>query len=310
MTDSTDSSRSGDPRQRFLFERLDIRGVVVQLQESWAPVRNAHAYPPPVQRLLGELLTATALLASIIKIRGTLTVQASGDGPVSAIMAECRNHTDLRGIARMLDAEAIPATTDTSLAQSTELLGKGLVTITIRPEGGEPYQGIVPLNGDTLAHALQGYFAQSEQIPTRLWLSSGRDQTGGMLLQTLPPEQARTSRAASEQDEDFNRVTALADTVTDAELQQLPAEQLLARLFFEEQVTLQPADALQFVCSCSLERTREALRAMPEDELREILEQEGQIEMTCQFCHTTYRFDEIDVALVHEQPPPTSGPTH
>ncbi len=301
--------RRGDPRQRFLFDELDIRGVLVQLEESWAPVRNAHVYPAPVQRLLGELLTAAALLSSIIKIRGTLTVQASGDGPIAAVMAECRNHSELRGIARLRDAAAIPAG-DTSAAQSTELLGKGLITITIRPEGGEPYQGIVPLDGTTVAGALEGYFARSEQIPTRIWLSSGTQRTGGLLLQALPAEQARQRRTGNERAEDFNRVSMLADTVTDAELQDLPGEQLLGRLFHEEQVTLQASESLAFVCSCSLERTREALRAMSAEELEEILREEGRIEMTCQFCHTVYRFDQIDIALVHERPAPSPGPAH
>lgn len=309
MTDA--GTGTGDPRQHFIFEELDIRGVLVQLRDSWEPVRTAHAYPAPVERLLGELLTATALLASIIKMRGTLTVQASGDGPVAAIMAECRNYTELRAIARLRDPDAIPASSDRRMAQSTELLGRGLITITIRPEGGEPYQGIVPLDGMTLATALEGYFAQSEQIPTRLWLSSGDTRTGGLLLQALPPEQARRQQSSAEREEDFNRVSMLADTVTDPELQTLPGEQLLTRLFFEEQVTLQPPETLQFVCSCSEDRTREALRAMPEAELHDILREEGRIEMTCQFCHTVYRFDEIDVALVHQpQVPPPEGPAH
>lgn len=304
------AARSGDQLQRFLFEHLDIRGVVTQLQDSWQPVRDAGAYPPAVQQLLGELLTATALLASIVKIQGTLTVQATGDGAVGAIMAECRNRTDLRGIARLRDAEAAQAAIVNDGAMSTALLGQAVLTITIRPEGGEPYQGIVPLDGSTVASAIEGYFAQSEQIPTRLWINASAERTGGLLLQALPPELSRTGHGDSTRAEDFNRVSMLADTVTPRELIELPREQLLARLFYEEQVTLQASQPLAFVCSCSVERTREALRAMPAEELHDIIEQEGCIEMTCQFCHTQYRFDEIDVALVHQQPEPESGPTH
>lgn len=306
MTDFPATPSGGDRLERFHFQELDIRGALARLETAWQPVRTAQTYPPEVQRLLGELLTATALLASIIKIDGTLTVQAAGDGPLSAIMAECRNRDELRGIARIRDADAIED------GAGTGALGRGLITITIRPElgsgpggrSGEPYQGIVPLDGSTLAEALEGYFARSEQIPTRIWLDAGGTRTAGMLIQALPPEHARHDHTPDRRAEDFGRITLLADTVTGPELRQLPTEQLLTRLFHEETVSLQPPRPLTFSCSCSRDRTREALQAMPAAELDEILEEEGAIHMTCQFCHAEYRFDAIDVALVHRDVSP------
>ncbi len=305
-----------DHLQRFMFEELDIRGALARLDDAWAAVRDAQSYPEPVQRLLGEMLTATALLASIVKVKGTLTVQATGDGPLAAVMAECRDRSQLRGIARIRDEAAF--TTDSVAkggpAEGTAALGKGLITITIRPElgdrAGEAYQGIVPMDGCSLAEALEGYFVQSEQIPTRIWLAADEGRTAGLLIQALPPELARFDHAEQQREEDFGRISLLAGTVSASELKDLPGQQLLSRLFFEETLSLQPSENLQFSCSCSHERTREALRAMPLDELEQIIKEDGDIRMTCQFCHAEYRFDGIDVAAVHAQSPPSSDPLH
>lgn len=323
MSDDTDPTHSErDCLQRFMFEQLDIRGTLAHLDDAWAGVRDAQDYPEPVQRLLGEMLTATALLASIVKVKGTLTVQATGDGPLAAVMAECRDRSQLRGIARIRDEAAF--TTDRVAnggpanggpakggpaeggpTEGTTALGKGLITITIRPEfgdrAGEAYQGIVPMDGSSLAEALEGYFVQSEQIPTRLWLAADAGRAAGMLIQALPQELARFDHAEHQREEDFGRISLLAGTVSASELKDLPGQQLLSRLFFEETLSLQRAEHLEFSCSCSHERTREALRAMPLDELEQIIEEDGDIRMTCQFCHAEYRFDGIDVAAVHAQ---------
>lgn len=296
-----------DSIQRFHFSELDIRGEVARLGATWEAVVAAHDYPLPVQRLLGELLTATALLANIIKIDGTLTVQATGDGPLSVLMAECRNRETLRGIARLRGTVDGPLPPD-DVAMGTELLGKGLVTITIRPESGEPYQGIVPLTGATIAEAIEGYFAQSEQIPTRLWLSAAGSDASGLLVQALPPELARADRAPRQREEDFSRITLLADTLGAAELRETVNETLLHRLFHEEQVRLQDRQALAFRCTCSRERTREAMRTLPRDELETILEEDGFVEMDCQFCRVKYRFDAIDLELaMRAEPEPGDG---
>lgn len=298
-----------DSIQRFHFDALDIRGELAHLDDTWRQVNAAHRYPEPVQRLLGELLAATALLSNTVKLHGTLTVQASGDGPVRVLMAECRDRETLRAIARVhgdVDGPAPPP----DVSMGTELLGRGVLTITIRPEGREPYQGIVPLTGSTLAEAVEGYFAQSEQIPTRLWLSAEDETAAGLLIQALPEELARSGRSERQRDEDFHRVTLLADTVRAGELRDVDNETLLTRLFHEERVSVQAPDPLAFRCTCSRDRSREALRAMPREELEEILVEEGTIRMDCQFCHEVYEFDAIDVELVHRDEPPPEGPTH
>ncbi|MCC5886877.1 MAG: Hsp33 family molecular chaperone HslO [Gammaproteobacteria bacterium] len=315
MSDSPNPTQENDRLQRFMFEQLDIRGALARLDDAWAGVRDAQSYPEPVQRLLGEMLTATALLASIVKVKGTLTVQATGDGPLAAVMAECRDRTRLRGIARIRDEDAFA---EGDIADGTSALGTGLITITIRPElgdrAGEAYQGIVPMDGSSLAEALEGYFVQSEQIPTRMWLAADSGRAAGMLIQALPPELARFDHAEGQREEDFGRISLLAGTVSASELKDLPGQQLLSRLFFEETLSLQPAESLEFSCSCSHERTREALRAMPLEELQQIIKEDGDIRMTCQFCHAEYRFDGIDVAAVHAQAsaqaPPSGDQLH
>jgi molecular chaperone Hsp33 len=305
-----------DGIQRYHFRDQDIRGELARLDATWAAVRAAHDYPEPVQRLLGELLTATALLANTIKVDGTLTVQASGDGPLSVLMAECRDRTTLRGIARY-DAEDFPdaPAPPVETAMGTELLGKGLLTITIRADGGEPYQGIVPLTGATVAELVEGYFEQSEQIPTRLWLSAAEGRAAGLLLQALPPELASAERTPKQREEDWGRLTMLADTLGATELRETDNTTLLHRLFHEEPVLVQAPEPVAFRCTCSRDRTREALRAMSREELEEILAEEGRIHLDCQFCHATYDFDAIDLDLVFRDPglgeePGPRDPTH
>ena len=293
-----------DGLQRFTFPELDMRGELARLADTWAQTVDGHDYPLPVQRLLGELLTATALLANIIKIRGTLTVQASGDGPLAVLMAECTDRETLRGIARLRgEAGAFEGPVDDEVPMGTALLGKGLMTITIRPEEGEPYQGIVPLAGATIAEAIETYFDRSEQIPTRLWLSAADGRAAGLLVQALPPEMALLDHGPARREEDFNRLSLLADTLGAAELRETDNTTLLHRLFHEETVQLQPVQALAFRCTCSRERTREALRTLPREELETIIEEDGELALDCQFCPAVYRFDAIDLEMAFRAVP-------
>jgi molecular chaperone Hsp33 len=225
-------------------------------------------------------------------------------------MAECRNRVTLRGIARIhgdVDG-ALPAA---GAPMDTGLIGSGLLTITIRPDGGEPYQGIVPLSGTTVAEAVEGYFEQSEQIPTKLLLSADDHRAAGLLLQSMPPEFREAERAPGERREDFRRVCILADTVDGEELRGTANETLLTRLFHEERVLVEPPSPLAFRCTCNRDRTREALRAMSRAELEQIVEEEGEIEMDCQFCHAVYRFDGIDLEILFRDDPvdPDATPT-
>lgn len=278
-----------DLLQRFLFEGTAVRGEVAQLESSFQTVLARHDYPPRVQTLLGELMTAALLLSATLKFEGSLILQARGHGPLDTLMAECNHRRELRAIAHV-SPQWSAAHEQAPLA---ELLADGQLAITIDPKQGQRYQGVVPLDGANLAECLEHYFAQSEQLPTRLWLSAEAGRAGGLLLQVLPGGQDELD---AEGDRPWLRLSQLAATVTAAELYELSSETLLYRLFHEETVRLQPPDAACFRCHCSRARTENALLAMGVEDLRALLaEKQGEIKAACQFCNQLYRFDRIDI---------------
>ena len=277
-----------DQIQRILFEQIDVRGVVVGLETSYQEVLARHNYPPVLQRVLGEMLAAVGMLSATLKFEGRLLLQAEGEGQVKMLMAECNRHQDLRAIARY-DGELGD---DLSFDQ---LLQNGRIALTIEPEKGQRYQGVVPLENETLAQCLQAYFEQSEQLGTSIQLAADGQCAAGLMLQVMPAE--------GRGDEDWNRVSMLASTLKDEELLQLDNEALLFRLFHEEVCRLYEPQPLRFRCDCSRERSAEALKFMTEEELLEILkEQNGIIDVGCQFCNQTYNFDETDIRALFSEP--------
>ncbi|PTB84955.1 Hsp33 family molecular chaperone HslO [Pseudidiomarina aestuarii] len=270
-----------DQLHRYTFVEQDVRGELVQLSSSYQRMLQGHQYPAPVQRLLGELMAATALLCATLKFEGHINLQLQGDGPVNFIAVNGSHHQDLRGIARLRqDVADIEA-------GLTELLGKALLVITLTPERGERYQGVVDASGGSIAEVVQNYFLQSEQLQTRLWLHADGEHAAGMLLQVMP---------ASGQDlAAFEHLEHLTETMTAAELFTLPGEEVLLRLYHQEQVELYPAQQVRFHCGCSRERTMSALTSVQPEELRDILREDGAVVMTCEYCLTEYRFTEADL---------------
>ena len=272
--------------QRFHFSDSPVRGELVQLDESVEEVLDRHAYPERVAQLLSEALAASVLLTSTLKFQGSLILQARGNGPLETLMVECNHRRELRGIAQVGESWSEEAA-EMSLSQ---LFGnEGQLAITIDPENGQRYQGIVPLDGSTLAQCLEHYFMQSEQLPTRLWLAAGGENAAGLLLQVLPGHDQGEDRDI------WPRLCQLTDTVTPGELLELPSSQLLYRLHHEETVQLHESESVRFRCSCSRERTEQVLLSLGEEELRTIVAEQGGIEVACQFCNQEYRFDPIDV---------------
>lgn len=269
---------------RFIFDGTDIRGEWVQLERSYLDTLATHHYPPLVNQLLGEFLVAASLLAATLKIDGTVILQARGPAG-GLIMAEATSRQELRAIASGLGE--IPATSFEAL------LGGGNLAITIDPDKGQRYQGIVALEGANLAECLEGYFRQSEQLPTRVWLAADGQHAGGLFLQELP---TRTDPAR--RSEQWQHLTTLAATVTAAELLQLPAETLLHRLFHQEQLRLLQRDPLQFHCSCSQQRTEAMLLSLGRSDLEEILAEQGRIDVNCEFCNQHYGFAPEDIATL------------
>ncbi|MDR6234880.1 Hsp33 family molecular chaperone HslO [Pseudomonas oryzihabitans] len=281
---------SHDFTQRFLFDETDVRGELATLDRSYAEVLAKHPYPEPVAQLLGEMLAAAALLCGTLKFEGLLVLQARSSGPIPLLMVECSSEREVRGIARY-EEEAISAS-----ASLGELMPDGVLALTIDPRHGQRYQGIVPLEGANLAECLSGYFATSEQLPTRFWLNADGRRARGLLLQQLPP--ARIKDAQARQDS-WEHVVTLADTLTAEELLGLDNEVILHRLFHEETVRLFDEQGVAFNCSCSRDRAANALVSMDRLEVETLLdEQQGKIRVDCQFCNEQQVFDAADIAQI------------
>ena len=271
---------NSDQIQRIMFDELDIRGVVSGLEQTCKDCFANHDYPMVIQQVLGEMLAAVSLLSSNLKFKGRLILQAQGQGDVQLLMAETTHDRDLRAIARY-EGE-LP-----EQANLVELLHNGQMAITIEPENGHRYQGVVPMDGESLAKCLESYFESSEQLPTQIHLVSDGQTAAGLLLQVLPVKGTGQ--------EDWERISHLAATLKSEELLTLDNETLLYRLFHEETCRLYEADAVRFKCTCSRERSESSLKLVGEAEIMSLVEERGVVEVDCQFCNSHYRFDEADV---------------
>lgn len=264
---------------RFLFEDLGIRGEIVHLSHSFRAILENQDYPDPVRSLLGQALAATSLLAETIKFHGALILQVQSQGPTHLLVTQATSRRTVRGLAHW--HEQVPYGT------LQEICGSGTLTITIEPVQGEAYQGIVSLDGITLAECLEHYFAKSEQLPTRLWLFANHSQATGLLLQQIPSGHPDL--------EAWNHIAQLGATVTGEELLGLDPVQLLWRLFHEENVRLFEGEALSFQCSCSRERIESVLRALGENEIRQLQQEQDLLRVNCEFCNHRYEFDAVDI---------------
>lgn len=269
-----------DIRQRFYFANSPVRGEIVQTQDCLNDIFERHAYPIIIQKLLAEFVTACVLLTATLKLEGRLSLQARGNGALKMMMAECNHHHQVRAIAQLTEGAEFA-----DEASLNDLLGDGLLVITLEPENGQRYQGVVELTGDNLADYLENYFSQSEQLPTRLWLAANQTQGAGLLLQALPQSQ-------EDEDEDrWTRLVQMTQTIKAEELLTLNADEVLYRLYHEEEVTLPESQAVTFSCTCSREGTAQALLSIGQAECEDILAEHGDIRLNCQFCHTEYVFD-------------------
>ncbi|MEQ1738319.1 MAG: Hsp33 family molecular chaperone HslO [Methyloglobulus sp.] len=271
-----------DVLRRFMFEELGIRGLWISLSTSWQTARQHQHCAENVQLQLGQALTAVALLSATIKFNGSMILQAQGDGPLKTLVAQATHDRKIRGLIRGSDT--------VSTGSLQEMFGEGRLVLTVSPANGQPYQGIVPLQGVNLAAALETYFAQSEQLNTRLWLFANGTRASGLLLQELPSQ--LNDKA------DWERIEMLASTVTEQEMLELDCEELLFRLFNEEKVRLFDAEPVEFDCSCSRIKIENALRMLGRQELESVLQERAQIEVNCEFCNKYYRFDRIDVEQI------------
>lgn len=286
--------QNADTLQRFLFENSNIRGTFVHLQSSYLAALGRYEYPAAIAQQLGQMLAANTLLASTIKFEGALIIQIQSDGPLNMLVTQCDEQRHLRGLARW-QADVI--------GQSLpEIYGKGHITITINNDQlDERYQGIVGLEGRSLSEAIEGYFNQSEQLRTRLWLHADQHQAVGLLLQQLPGEGASNAF--------WQHIEVLGETITRDELLQLDSREILHRLFHEEDIRLFDPEPVSFRCSCSREKIVAMLRGIGYDEAHSIIEEQGKIEVGCEFCNQQYRFDSVDTEALFASHITPSAPT-
>ncbi len=270
-----------DQLNRFIFENTPIRGEVVRLEATWQSVLERHDYPVALRIILGELMAAAALLTATLKLDGALVLQIQGDGLLSLLVVECNSDMTMRATAKWSD--------ELPVAESlNKLVGNGKCVITLLPHDGQSYQGVVPLEGDSIADIIAGYMARSEQLDTVLWLTANDHNAAGMLLQKLPDQPLQ------DDDDDWNRITQLGGTVKPNELLELSAQTLLHRLFFEEDVRLFEPQAIAFSCPCSRAGVANVLRMLGEEEIAKLVNERKHIEVHCEFCNQRYEFDKID----------------
>ncbi len=298
-----------DQLQRFLLEQLDVRGELVRLDSSWRAVTERHAYPQVVRQLLGEALVSAVLLSATLKFEGSLTLQARGQGPVHTLIAQATHQRTLRGLARWNDPLPDPEASamnqigsDHRASRLEGLFGPAQLVMTIEPDEGQNYQGVVSLQGDSLSAAISHYFELSEQLPTRLWLAIDDGNAVGLLLQRLPHQTSNDQDA-------WDRCQMLADTLDSREMLRLPFHQILHRLFHNEQVRIFEPNPVAFRCTCSRTRIGATLRALGQDELDALLGERGTVEVTCEFCNRDYRFDAVDVSELFTTSVPSLAPS-
>jgi molecular chaperone Hsp33 len=285
----------------FVFERAAIRGGLVHLGAASRAILGAHAYPPSIARALAELTAAAALLAATLKLDGSLTVQLRGDGPLRLLVVECDGTLALRGTAQWSGDAVARFGNDASLRALAGAPAQARLAITLDPrDGGTLYQGIVALEGDSIAASIEHYLATSEQLPSRLVLATAHGKASGLLLQRLPASTA----------DDTETWRRAAHALTDAGAALLAVREpaaLLQALFPRDDLRVFPARAARFECKCTRARAENALRIAGRGEVEAALAQNGRVDVTCEYCGREYAFDPPAARALFDAPSPGSA---
>lgn len=266
-----------DQLTRLIFDDFNIRGVAVRIVNDTDQLISSHNYPAPLAKLLLEAAAINAMLTTTLKFEGKISLQLQTPNSLKLLLVQTTHELEYRGIIRHEDYanEAF-----------AELTQGGQMVITIEPDKGERYQGIIALEGDTLTACIEGYFAQSEQLKTRLLIYSRPTGVFGLLLQALPDLSS---------DADFEHVDTLAQTLTEEEAFELENHDILHRLYHEERVRSLADESISFNCTCSRDKMLSSLQLLDDAEISEILEASGHVEIQCEFCMTQYKFSAIDI---------------
>jgi len=297
-----------DTLHKFLFDagsdtRSPVRGEIVSLAATWKQIKERHSYPEPILRMLGELVAASTLLSANLKFNGALIMQIHGDGPVRLLVVECKADLTVRATVKLSTDR--PIADDATFTELVNAGGNGRFAITLDPrdrsQGQQPYQGVVPLEGDTVAAALEGYMRRSEQLDTQLWLAADDEHANGLLLQKLPLEGGSSNTvfepdAEARAEEVWERAVTFANTLERDELLGVDPPTLMRRLFWEETLAVYDPVPCAFRCSCTRERVAAMLVSLGEREVDETLAEMGGIHVDCEFCNKSYDFDTVDCA--------------
>ena len=286
-----------DTLQKFVFEDTPVRGELVELSATWREIQSRRHYPKAVKTLLGEMLSAAALLSANLKFNGSIIMQIHGDGPLRLLVVECDSDLKLRATAKL--SEGAEVSDDATLPELVNATGNGRFVITLDPKdklpGQQPYQGIVPLDGDTVAVVIENYMLRSEQLDTRLWLAADDNVSRGLLLQKLPNSGGKTV-AVEDDIETWDRSVMLASTLRTEELLSTDIDTLMRRLFWEETIRVFDPVHPQFHCSCNREKVGNMLKMLGKPEVESALDELGQLSIDCDFCGKNYAFDKVDCA--------------
>ena len=277
-----------------MFENSPVRGELIEISDAWQQIQSRRPYPAVVSAILGEMTAAAALLSANLKFDGTIIMQIHGDGPVQLLVAECDATLRLRATAKLREDAEISE--QAGLQQLVNANGEGRFAITLDPTDKKPgqqaYQGIVALEGESVATVIENYMMRSEQLDTRLWLAADDKVARGLLLQKLPDDGGKITPLA---DADvWNRTVTLASTLNQQELLGTDIMTLLQRLYWEETVRVFDPRHPTFHCGCSREKVGNMLKMLGREEIDSALADLGKLDINCDFCGQDYLFDPVD----------------
>ena len=314
----------------FMCDGAPVRGEIVSIGSAWQAVLERRNDPPAIRKILGDFVGAATLLSASLKFDGTLIIQAQSKGPIQLLVVECKSDLSMRATVK-LSVDPSEIVSNATLGELLDASHSGRLVITLDPANREPgqapYQGIVALQEyvgtvirpvTSAAEAIALYMQNSEQLDTRIWLSSNETHVGGLLLQRLPDSGGHAHLDPQEAAEGWSRIQALGETITDEELLTLTPEVILRRLFLEESVNSGvrsfPTRKIQFSCRCSRAKVADILRMLGEEEVEDIIVEQGKVETACEFCGKIYQFDALDCRQVFKTDllsdatrPPSSG---
>ncbi|WEF33327.1 Hsp33 family molecular chaperone HslO [Pseudoduganella chitinolytica] len=304
-----------DTLQKFIFDNAAVRGELVDISATWREIQARHTYPVAVKRLLGQMVSAAALLSANLKFNGSIVMQIHGDGPVRLLVVECDSQLRMRATAKL--NEGAPVSDDANVIDLLNQHGKGRFIITLDPAekvpGQQPYQGIVPLDGEDVATIIEHYMLRSEQLDTKLWLAADDNTARGLLLQKLPLHGGKAESNPVTQEEaleTWNRASMLGATLKEEEMLTTTIDVLLQRLFWEETIRVFDPVHPSFHCTCNREKVGNMLKMLGREEVEEALAEQGKLGINCDFCGKHYDYDAVDCAQLFASDAPAEALIH